>query len=103
MKITHIETIRIDEKPQIIWVNIHTDKGIIGLGETWYAPTVVESAIHDHFGPLLIGKDPRKVELHWNSMFQVLRCSAQKPMLKILGGPQVVIRDFTYFGYGLFH
>ena len=54
MKITHIETIRIDEKPQIIWVNIHTDKGIIGLGETWYAPTVVESAIHDHFGPLLI-------------------------------------------------
>ena len=69
MKITHIETIRIDEKPQIIWVNIHTDKGIIGLGETWYAPTVVESAIHDHFGPLLIGRDPRKVELHWHSMF----------------------------------
>ena len=69
MKITHIETIRVDEIPQIIWVNIHTDKGIIGLGETFYAPTVVESAIHDHFGPLLIGRDPRKVELHWNSMF----------------------------------
>ena len=33
MKITHIETIRVDEIPQIIWVNIHTDKGIIGLGE----------------------------------------------------------------------
>ena len=41
MKITHIETIRIDEKPQIIWVNIHTDKGIIGLGETWYLNGVV--------------------------------------------------------------
>ena len=71
MKITHIETIRVDERPQIIWVNIHADNGIIGLGETWYAPTVVESAIHDHFGPLLIGRDPRKVELHWHSMFNL--------------------------------
>ncbi|MBC63995.1 MAG: mandelate racemase [Chloroflexi bacterium] len=69
MKVTHIETIRVDEYPQIIWVQIYTDNGIIGLGETWYAPTVVESAIHDHFGPLIIGRDPRKVELHWNSMF----------------------------------
>ena len=50
MKVTHIETIRVDERPQIIWVQIYTDNGIIA-GETWYAPTVVESAIHDHFGP----------------------------------------------------
>ena len=71
MKITSIETIRIDERPQIIWVNIHTDQGFIGLGETYYAPTVVESAIHDHFGPLLIGRDPRNVELHWDSMFRL--------------------------------
>ena len=71
MKITSIETIRIDERPQIIWVNIHTDQGFIGLGETYYAPTVVETAIHDHFGPLLIGRDPRNVELHWDSMFRL--------------------------------
>ena len=71
MKITSIETIRVDERPQIIWVNIHTDQGFIGLGETYYAPTVVESAIHDHFGPLLIGRDPRNIELHWDSMFRL--------------------------------
>ena len=71
MIVTHIETVRVDELPQIIWVNIHTDKGVIGLGETWYAPTVVEAAIHDHFGPLIIGRDPRNVELHWESMFRL--------------------------------
>lgn len=71
MIVTHIETVRVDELPQIIWVNIHTDNGIVGLGETWYAPTVVEAAIHDHFGPLIIGRDPRNVELHWESMFRL--------------------------------
>jgi L-alanine-DL-glutamate epimerase-like enolase superfamily enzyme len=71
MIVTHIETVRVDELPQIIWVNIHTDNGVIGLGETWYAPTVVEAAIHDHFGPLIIGRDPRNVELHWESMFRL--------------------------------
>ena len=47
---------------------IHTDNGIIGLGETWYAPTVVEAAIDDHFGPLIIGRDPRNVELYWETL-----------------------------------
>ncbi len=32
MKITQIETIRIEERPHIIWVQIHTDEGFIGLG-----------------------------------------------------------------------
>lgn len=71
MKITQIETIRIEERPHIIWVQIHTDEGFIGLGETWYAPTVVESAIHDFFGPLLIGRDPATIERHWEAMFRL--------------------------------
>ncbi len=47
MRIKQIETIRIESQPQIIWVQIHTDTGIIGLGETFYAPQVVEAAVHD--------------------------------------------------------
>ena len=62
MKITQIETIRVKERPQIIWVQVHTTDGIVGLGETWYAPSVIESAIHDWFGPLLIGRDPFEIE-----------------------------------------
>ena len=54
MHITHIESIRVGEYPNIIWVQVYTDTGIVGLGETWYAATTVEAAIHDHFAPLLV-------------------------------------------------
>lgn len=70
MKITKIETIRVKEYPGIIWVQVYTDKkGVVGLGETWYAASTVQAAIHDHFGPLLIGRDPRAIERHWTDMF----------------------------------
>ena len=69
MKITQIETIRVREFPSIIWVQVHTDAGIVGLGETWYAASTVQAAVHDHLGPLLIGRDPRAVERHWHNMF----------------------------------
>ncbi|AWT60078.1 MAG: D-galactonate dehydratase [Candidatus Moanabacter tarae] len=71
MKVTKIETIRVAEQPHIIWVQLHTDTGLIGLGETWYAPTVVETAIHDWFGPLVIGRDPASIERHWEAMFRL--------------------------------
>ncbi|MBI4306566.1 MAG: mandelate racemase/muconate lactonizing enzyme family protein [Chloroflexi bacterium] len=72
MKITKIETIRVKEFPGIIWVQVYTDRrGLVGLGETWYAASTVQAAIHDHFGPLLIGRDPRHVERHWSDMFRL--------------------------------
>lgn len=71
MKITKIETIRVGQYPQIIWVQIYTDTGLVGLGETWYAPTVVQAAIHDFFGPLLIGRNPHEIERHWEAMFRL--------------------------------
>lgn len=35
MKITKIETIQIPEHRYILWVRIHTDEGLVGLGETY--------------------------------------------------------------------
>ena len=71
MKIARIETIRVAEHPQIIWVQVYTDTGLIGLGETYYAPSVVQAAVHDFFGPLLIGRDPFEIERHWEAMFRL--------------------------------
>ncbi|MEX0760837.1 MAG: mandelate racemase/muconate lactonizing enzyme family protein [Dehalococcoidia bacterium] len=71
MKITHIETIRVGEFPDLIWVRVHTSDGLIGLGETWYAASTVEAAVHDHFGPLLIGRDASEIESHWQTMFRL--------------------------------
>lgn len=71
MKITQIETIRVGQFPDLIFVQIHTDGGIVGLGETWYAASTVDAAIHDHFGPLLIGRDASDIEAHWQTMFRL--------------------------------
>ena len=64
MKVTDIETVRLDSFPNILWVRVHTDEGIIGLGETFYGSHAAESHIHQTIAPYLIGKDPRNIERH---------------------------------------
>lgn len=61
MKITAIETIRLQEFANLIWVRLHTDDGLVGLGETFFAPTAVEAYVHDWCAPKLIGKDPLRI------------------------------------------
>lgn len=69
MRITRLETIWIDEQPNTLWLRIHTDDGLIGLGETFYAPRAVSAIIHDVFASLLLGRDPRDIEQHWANLF----------------------------------
>ena len=68
MKVTAIETIRVDEFPNILWVQLHTDEGLVGLGETFYGPAAAEAHIHQLIAPKLIGRDPRNVEAHQNNL-----------------------------------
>ena len=35
MKITALETIRLEEFGNLLWVRVHTDEGLVGLGETF--------------------------------------------------------------------
>lgn len=64
MKVTAVETIRSEEFPNLLWVQVHTDEGIAGLGETFYGPASAEGHIHGLVAPYLIGKDPRNIETH---------------------------------------
>ena len=64
MKISTIETIRVAEFPNLLWVQVHTDEGITGLGETFYGPAAAEAHIHETISPVLIGQDPRLIGRH---------------------------------------
>jgi galactonate dehydratase len=64
MKITAIETIRTDERPNLLLVQVHTDQGLIGLGETSRGAAAVEAQIHDLVAPLLLNEDARDISLH---------------------------------------
>src|SRR4051812_9897378 len=62
MKITSIETLRTEEFSNVLWVRVHTDSGIIGLGETFYGAGAVEAHIHDTLAGRLLGRNPLHIE-----------------------------------------
>ena len=72
MRITRIDTIRVGQHPNLLWVEIHTDNGLVGLGETFYVPGAVAAVIHDVAAPLLIGADPLEIERIWHSLFHIV-------------------------------
>jgi L-alanine-DL-glutamate epimerase-like enolase superfamily enzyme len=72
MKINRLETIWFDEQPNTIWVRIHTDEGLVGLGETYYVPRAVSAVIHDVLANLLLGRSAFDIENHWNNMFSTV-------------------------------
>ena len=71
MKITRIDTLRLGEFPNLIWVQIHTDTGLVGLGETFYIPGAIAAVIHDVAAPVLLGEDPLDIERHWHALFHI--------------------------------
>lgn len=64
MKITKVETIRLGEFPNLLFVRIHTDEGITGLGETYLGAAAVEAYLHETAVPSLLGSDPLRIEHH---------------------------------------
>ncbi len=68
MKITAIETIFVD---RYLFVEIHTDAGLVGLGESgaWGFLEASAQAV-ETFKRYLIGQDPLKIEHHWQYMYR---------------------------------
>lgn len=62
MKITAIETIRIEEFPNLLWVEVHTDEGLKGLGETFFGAQAVEAYIHESAVQKLLGHDALAID-----------------------------------------
>jgi galactonate dehydratase len=68
MKITAVEPLPID---RYLFVQVHTDEGITGLGEsgTWGYLEASEAAMKK-FGRYLVGQDPLRIEHHWQYMYR---------------------------------
>ncbi|MGE4044971.1 MAG: galactonate dehydratase [Acetobacteraceae bacterium] len=68
MKITRVEPLLLD---RFLYVRVHTDAGIVGLGEsgTWGQLEASAAAIAK-YGEYLVGKDPFPIEHHWNVMLR---------------------------------
>jgi len=61
-RVIRLRTIRIAERPNLIWVEIETDEGLTGLGESFRGAQAVEAVIHEQVAPWLLGRDSRRIE-----------------------------------------
>jgi galactonate dehydratase len=82
VKITAIETIHLSRgitvhagPIQWLWVRIHTDEGLIGLGESYPNAESERAVVHTKLAPVLLGRDPSEIDLLWTDMFRNLNYS----------------------------
>lgn len=115
VRITSIETVIPDDiMPGLLLLRIHTDAGVVGHGETFYAPSAVASLIHDWMSHRLLGADALAIESHWRffyerfanfgvrgaelraisaidlALWDILGQVCSQPIYRLLGGP---VRD----------
>ena len=76
MKITAVETIYLPSGVTVhvgaityLWVRIHTDEGVIGLGESYPNAEAEAAIVHTRLAAVLLGKDPSAIDRLWADMF----------------------------------
>jgi L-alanine-DL-glutamate epimerase-like enolase superfamily enzyme len=76
MKITAVETIYFPRGINVhvgainyLWVRIHTDEGLIGLGESYPNAEAEAAVVHSRLATVLLGRDPGAIDRLWADMF----------------------------------
>jgi galactonate dehydratase len=69
LRITRLETFKV--KPRWLFLKVHTDAGIVGLGEPIVEgrADTVATAVKE-IEPYLVGKDPRRAVHHWQAIYR---------------------------------
>jgi galactonate dehydratase len=65
MKIAAIESLHWPQYPRTLYVRVHTEDGLIGLGETVEKIPGSRGALHGTIAPLLLGQDADDIEGLW--------------------------------------
>jgi L-alanine-DL-glutamate epimerase-like enolase superfamily enzyme len=68
VKVTALETILVEEFPNLCYVRVHTDEGLVGLGETFFAAQAVSAWVHEVASAYLLGKDALRIDRHWQGL-----------------------------------
>jgi galactonate dehydratase len=98
MRITGVETLPLAVGPgydfAVLLVLVRTDEGITGIGEASLAGRArgVEGIL-DHFGELLIGEDPRRVEHVWTRLTRGTFWSNGQVIMSAVAGIDMALWD----------
>lgn len=61
-RITCLRTLRTPQRPSLVWVELETEDGLVGLGETFRGAATVETLLHEEIAPWLLGRDAAHIE-----------------------------------------
>lgn len=106
MKITAIESLQWAEYPRLLVVRVHTDDGIVGLGETVDKVPGAKGALHGTVAPLMLGQDPLDIEGLWRFvMDNIMYHGYAGAELRALSAVEVALWDIMGKKYGapLYH
>ena len=76
MKITRIDTTyfrpgsNLPWEPNWTWVRIHTNNGLVGLGETYPRNEAEVGVVHTTIASMLLGRDPRDIDRIWADFYR---------------------------------
>ena len=92
LKVTKLETFLV--KPRWLFLKVHTNAGIVGLGE----PIVEGRALTCAEGvkeiePYLVGKDPRQVVHHWQAIYRHAFYRGGPILTSVLSGIDTALWD----------
>lgn len=106
MKITAIESLQWKEFPRLLVVRVHTDSGIIGLGETVDKVHGSKGALHGTIAPLALGQDPLDIEGLWRFvMDNIMYHGYAGAETRALSAIEVALWDIMgkHYGAPLYH
>jgi len=69
MKIVKVETTR-STVQGYCWILLHTDSGLIGIGETHHGARPAEVLMHEYAHGMLLGSNPEDIEKIWQQMYK---------------------------------
>src|SRR5262245_32366035 len=102
MRITQIETLRLKQYANLLWVHVHTEDGTIGCGETYYTPETTAQYIHGIASKLLIGQDARDIERLWWRQYEMSHISGNRVVeLRGISALDVALWDIAAQAAGL--
>ncbi|MET4483669.1 mandelate racemase/muconate lactonizing enzyme family protein [Bradyrhizobium sp. F1.13.3] len=95
MKIIGIETVRLRSRTTVIWVRVHTDDGLVGLGETWFGCAAVEADIHERIAPALLGRDSSVIETLNRQMRPYVGFAGTSAEMRALSAVDIALWDLA--------
>lgn len=100
MKITRLETFLV--KPRSLFLKIHTDEGLVGLGEPVLEGRALtcQTAVKE-LETYLIGKDPTRVVHHWQAMYRHAFYRGGPLLTSALSGVEQALWDLAGKAVGL--